>query len=64
MHDGSRSAAARSHGEYAPGRTAWGLLAALAAFSALAWWGPFDGDERWGLYCIVETVALLERPAA
>jgi len=59
MHDGSQSAAAPGSRGTARGRTAWLLLAALAGFAALAWWGPFDSDERWALYCLVETAAIL-----
>ena len=59
MHDGTQSAAATGDSGTARGRTAWLLLAGLAGFGAITWWGPFDDGERWGLYCLAEVAAIL-----
>lgn len=57
--DGTQTAAPAGDKGTGTGRTAWLLLAALGAFAAMAWWGPFASEQRWGLYCLAETAVLL-----
>jgi diguanylate cyclase (GGDEF)-like protein len=59
MDDGTQTAATPGDRGTGRGRTAWLLLAALAGFTAMAWWGPLASEQRWALYCVAETVAIV-----
>lgn len=56
MHEATRSRAQLPQTNDGA-RTAWLLLAVIVGCAALSWW-PLAPDQRWALYCGIETIAI------